>query len=68
MFLYGGIGVLLLFPWVCGQAFQFMEYLDQTIGVDDLDALSYMLVGYTIVVFVLAEVDMAVFVYRSFGV
>jgi len=45
-----------------------MEYLDQAIGVDDLDAFSYMLVGHAIVMFVLAEVDVTVLVNGSFGV
>ena len=59
------VGVFLPFPWVRRQAFEFMEYLDQAIGVDNLDTFSYILIGHAVIMFVLAEVDVTVLVNGS---
>jgi hypothetical protein len=54
--------------WVCCQVFKFMEYLNETIRVDNLDTFSYMPIGHAVIMFVLAEVDVAVLVNGSLGV
>ncbi len=68
MFRHGGVPVLLPFPCMGGQAFVPVVYLDEAIGVDDLDLLADMPVGYAVVVLVPAKIDVAVLVDGSLGV
>jgi len=63
VFRHGGVAVPLPLSFVGRQAFVFVVYLDKAVRVDDLYLFADMLVGHTVVVFVPAEVDMAVLVY-----
>ena len=62
MLRHGGIPVLLPFPCMGGKAFVPVVYLDEAMGVDDLDLLAYVPIGYAVIMLVLAKVDVAVLV------